>query len=135
MSWEDWRNNEEVWRPAMDSILSAARSFSAEHPEMDIGIVPLAWDAPDVELHWNNGQLSRNLHATLEGTQWPLTVRYTGAVWRDAGGERQSRGHDFGSVTASGLDERRAKLPGDIASAVEQITGLLLHASRSASAD
>lgn len=129
MSWSDFQNDATlaVWKPALDVILEGCRQYSADHPELGCTLVPLAWDSPDVELSWNSGGLSRNLHVTLTNKQWPVKVQFSGNVWFDQPDQqRQFRALDLSTIEAATPSQLRDELNANIEAAVEQISRLQL---------
>lgn len=140
MSWSDFQNDATfaVWKPALDVILDESRQYAASHRMPEFTIVPMAWDAPDIEISWSGGGLARNLHVTLANKEWPLEVRFSGAVWLDQPGqERQFRTLELSTVQASNADHLRGQMSANLESAVSQIDQLQLRmaAFRGAHAD
>ncbi len=129
MSWSDFQNDATfaVWKPALDVILDESRQYATRHRMPEFTIVPMAWDAPDIELSWSGGGLARSLHVTLANKEWPLEVRFSGAVWLDQPGqERELRTIDLSAVRASNPDQLRDNMSANLESAVSQIDQLQL---------
>lgn len=84
MSWKNWETEPtaSTWKAAVEAVRSASLEFRSQldsAPEMEVS--GPRWDEPDVEIHWNTGNIHRNIHMFLSGEAWPLEISFEGAAW------------------------------------------------------
>ena len=84
MAWEDWESEQKAtfWNQILDLLEDEANRFRIDRRQDQITVTRARWDTPDIELRWGSPTV-RNIHITIKGLRWPLTVEVSGAVWQD----------------------------------------------------